>query len=460
MPPEKLGNLLAAIGNHEAKALVLAAMRPGIVYSAGDLRRLLLEPQARSPVWRISSGVAFDYCRYSLSPFGLVTQELLDTELRSFGYMKSQYGEYVGDAFAGYLLAFSLTHSDVSLVDLFGTTNSSAVPQAHPNEVAKTADFRIRSPLRRYRMITELLRNRLPMRETDLAAAVGEPVAALSPHLQRLHDLGIIMYRSTRISAPYALFRVRDDHSFHEVPLHPHSPSLSRELHSLLARGQIFTREQLATTLIRTFPRRATLRQTTLRTSISQILSRFEKYGCVERVRFTASRQSDIDLTSGQRRLLNDLVEAIEIFARQGPSDLTAGRTKAARIVNDPSKFTALLDKARRASSSANRWPLSELGDAVERVARTQPYSGIADIQLAIREVYGRNVSPQPIKQVVRFLRDRARIRLAEQQVSERPHRYCVAGALNPTAAPSPAHRGSGFRRRPNPNTNRRSPAC
>src|SRR5579871_927191 len=59
MPEEELGNLLAAFGNHEAKALLLVAMAPENIYSDGDMHKMMLKQQGDTLGWKIGNRVPF-----------------------------------------------------------------------------------------------------------------------------------------------------------------------------------------------------------------------------------------------------------------------------------------------------------------------------------------------------------------------------------------------------------------
>ena len=127
MPNEELDNLLAAIGNNEAKAVTLLVMRTGTIYSQRDLHQAVIHAQGKSIGWRMRKRSPFGYCEDSLSPIGLVTKEVIDELGTTFGYARTEYGEQVGVPLAGLLLDFSRRHPEnVSLYRLFWSTASSS----------------------------------------------------------------------------------------------------------------------------------------------------------------------------------------------------------------------------------------------------------------------------------------------------------------------------------------------
>lgn len=122
---EELGNLLAAFGNSEAKAITLGLMKPEVIYSLSDLYKEVLHSQGDKPGWKTSWGIPFQYCKDSLEPIGLVAREVTtDGGLQRVGYVKTEKGEQLGEELAGYLLSFSLRHQDYSLIDILGSTTS------------------------------------------------------------------------------------------------------------------------------------------------------------------------------------------------------------------------------------------------------------------------------------------------------------------------------------------------
>src|SRR5688572_6996511 len=68
-------DIIAAVGNFESKALLLAAMKPDVVYSPGDIGRLFREIQGEPPIWA-GRTTSKEYCSDSFVPIGLVAREI------------------------------------------------------------------------------------------------------------------------------------------------------------------------------------------------------------------------------------------------------------------------------------------------------------------------------------------------------------------------------------------------
>jgi len=186
---EELGNLISAIGNHEAKAITLGLMKPGTIYSVSPLRNTVIQAQGDNIGWAVHTSGPFRYCQDSLAPIGLVAQEIINPDMSIHGYVKTEYGRNIGDPLVGLLLDFSLKYPDYSLTDFFSVTTSSSIDREMDR-----ASFKKRSPTTRIKLFWEILTLDLPVREIDLAKRLKEDPANVGNHLFNLSDAGIISY--------------------------------------------------------------------------------------------------------------------------------------------------------------------------------------------------------------------------------------------------------------------------
>jgi hypothetical protein len=411
---EWLGNLLSAIGNNEAKALLLSAMSDDRIYSGRDLYRLLLEKQGSRVSWRQSPMTPFQYCQHSLAPVGLVVKEMLNNDLSAYGYAKTRYGSEVGDALAGHLLCFSEKYDHITLLQLFGNTNSSSLSTStkYRNTIS---EYRLRAPIRRYNILSALLRMNLPLRETDLAAQLGEDRRVLSSHLRALSQRGVISYNVTDADAPYAFFKI----SRRERPAPPPHPAfgvLSAELYEILkVSTEDLTRDAIYEALVEGHREREKWDKRNLKTVISKILNYFEKLGYVEHVKFKSSLQSEILLSQEQRDLISEIIGILSSLATLDVSFLNNGREQAHRIANSPERFTQLLAKARQMSPNVNK----ERSDAVPYLLlgllQKYPESMVSDLQRRLADEYEVILTVDRIKQVLRVLRTRKSVEVSRQ---------------------------------------------
>ena len=318
----EVGGLLAAIGNHEGKALLLLAMQAEQPYTRTQLRGVLKEQQGPKDRWKgMNESLPFLWCQHSLSPIGLVVKEIVDPERGTVGYMKKEKGDELGQALAGHLLAFSEEHPEVSLNGFFGSTQMS--PKRKVVEDQQEKDERSRAPLTRARIFAELVTTAVPIREADFA---------------------------------------RDFVEGYPAEYQDRSSSLRAHLKNL---------------------------------SNSNVIS----------VEKDTTRRSTIDLSTAQREALVELVTIIDKFKENDPDFMREGKVKAQAIVSDSQRFGKLLEKARNASSSR-----IEPTDVTDASAKLKSLIGggrqsTSDLQRGYSEQYGKNLSDQTIRSVLRGMR-------------------------------------------------------
>jgi hypothetical protein len=187
-----VGSLLSAVGNSEAKALLLSAMSRNIIYSGRDLYRLMRDKQGSRVSWRQNPLTPLAHCEYALYPVGLVEKVVLDSDRSAYGYVKTQCGREVGDALAGHLLLFSERHSHISLLQIFGSMNAWSTSSS-PDYGDRTLADRSRAQIRRYKVLCALLHMEMPVREIDLAVSLQEDRRVILSHLRALAQRGIII---------------------------------------------------------------------------------------------------------------------------------------------------------------------------------------------------------------------------------------------------------------------------
>ena len=311
MDDQELGNLLAAVGNHEAKAITIAAMREGVIYSMRDLYRLMMDGQGQLLAWRLSYSVPFDYCKHSLAPIGLVAAEICYGEgLSTYGYMKTRYGRDTGDALAGHLLSFSEEFEDISLLQVFGNTNSSSPPSIEAENGDMAANYRIRSPYRRYKILAAILGANLPMRQLDLGHAIHEEHHILEPHLRNLARNDVITYRTKHLGDSYVNWKISGDLSSDIIPLDPRAPALTGEVAEVFLDNSArdMTRDQVYDALVERYKYRKLQNSNNVKTMISKVLSHLARHGIVEREKLAVHTQLECDLTARQRYRLSGLL--------------------------------------------------------------------------------------------------------------------------------------------------------
>lgn len=353
-PPERepapLGDLLAAIGNHEPKALLLAAMRDGFEYTGGELNDLITEIQGDPIVWRPGERTGFGYCIRSLGPSGLVDQ-MVEPNHDITTFRKTTFGRQQGNALAGHLLDLSWRHPQVSLREIFGATNT------------RSSDRESRAPIRRSLILMELLAQELPCRQADLQASLNLSQDHVSTHLESLNRAGLIDYVSHKGDRHFVEYNVPPDFSIKIRAVHQR-PALTQEVaETLIGRaGSKTSAEHIANVIKRQLPKR---RHASLERSVGGILSQLAKRGDLELASFSGTRRSAALFTPTGRTIAGELADIIGNFVSGNEEFLRMGRQKAAEIVANPETARQLIAKAMSKSPHVNGVPAEKALEAM-----------------------------------------------------------------------------------------------
>ncbi len=420
---EKLGGLLAAIGNHEGKALLLILMRKGRLHGAYQLHALAMNAQGEQKRWRTAKNLQLDWCQKSLYPIGLVALEVIDQEANTLGYMKTDYGDKEGTALAGHLLAFSERHPETSLYKLFGATMSTS--KRHVSETEDKSNVIInRSPLTSYRMFYELATSNHSLREVDIEASLKErypaayykesPHSSISNHLDRLSKAGIIMFDSTNENKPYSTYSLSSEYP--EGQPSPHrqvQKMLTDQIYKLIKDNPQakFTIHELVEEIIKRYPEYKEKNQRSFYKSASAVLSHLGREGLVIRGKFDTKNQSVISLSDTQRETLIDLVTIIDRFSELDEDYIKEGLRHAKEITSDPERVSALMEKARTASPNARKSNMSETAQHIKSIIGYKP-STAREIQQVLDENYGKKLTTTAIRQIVRSFSNEARLKV------------------------------------------------
>lgn len=190
---EQLGNLISAGGNHAAKAITLILMADSNIYSEDDLHRTLLFHQDQQIGWRMRKEVPFSYCARSLAPIGLVTKEVIDPDLSTYGYQITDYGKRIGIPFYGLMLDWSEKHR-INLTEFWGATHSrSPITQIQQVSTGEEAEFKKRAPITTLKILRQLVTAPdLPIREIDLQHCGRKIKTGSCPPQRRIYHRGYL----------------------------------------------------------------------------------------------------------------------------------------------------------------------------------------------------------------------------------------------------------------------------
>lgn len=360
---EELGNLLAAFGNSEAKAITLIAMEEGVIYDDDGLMHAINRKQGKGLLgWRIRERTVFSYCSYSFEDIGLVAKAVSDTIRGTWGYIKTDYGKDYGDVLAGLLLDFSLKHPKISLYEIFGPTTAPGGKSKKIEASTGTADFTNRSPLRRLQIIWELATNNKPLKDTRLGEVTGIPVSTLADHLGALKDSGLVHFDHATNEA-FARYQLAES-----APMEPPRPEYGQP-----------TATKFLYELLRDNPNKAwslgdlnnayvakrkiedpEFGQKSIRGVAHNIvgnLSYLEDKGYIYRSGFRSEEQSSAWVDEGQRLVLIELLTLIYQFQMRDAEVWQKGRDFTAGF--KPEEINRLMAKAREHSRGANALPRS-----------------------------------------------------------------------------------------------------
>lgn len=403
---EEMGNLLSAVGNHEAKALTLILMRNGNIYTGGDLYREALNAQGQNKGWIMSKRIPFNYCSYTLAPIGLVAKETLNPDLSIYGYQITEKGRGLGIPLAGLLLDFSERHN-IPLNLLFGATGSPSELDTVQTEEGDDIEFRKRAPSTTLRMFYELLTSELPIREKDLGAGMGEDFATvLLGHLVRLSKLGLIQYDAIKKNRHFSSYRLSAVIPEGELPAYRDQPTLTKLVFDILRNNpdQYLAIQDVYDLLSKGQKERLKNREV-IRSQISNTLSFLAKHKYADREKFYHDRQSEINITDEQKAVLTELLEIMFRFQNQDKEIFEKGRKLAQEIIVKPDRVSKLLRRAREASSRANQSPQEETQGKIVSIVLSFP-NGITTkgIQQLLEERYDKRIGVERINRLSSIL--------------------------------------------------------
>lgn len=397
---EEMGNLISAFGNHEAKAITLCLMKPGVIYSKAELHRAVIVSQGHHIRWGLSQGTTFGYCRNSLSPIGLVAREVINSNLSTYGYMKTEYGEKTGVPLAGLILDFSLRHPDFSLQNFFSFTRSPSQSQ-NTGEI----EYKKRAPSTRLKIFREILISDLPIRTIDIANKTGNSAQVISGHLSELVDRGIVSYEAVEYGGARVFYRLSESPPSPEPEKYKNERNLTSFVYRVLREGG--QREWSAEAIRERYQldqETQLLDKQDLNKRILGVLSHLAKNGYAQRKKFVGREiYSEVNITEKQRKILLELVTLIDSFQNQEPAVLELGKRLASKITADPEKISLLLGKAKEHSSGARSLPIQETADEILRIISSHPSCTPGQVRMSLKQE-GRRLSKASIGGILRVL--------------------------------------------------------
>jgi DNA-binding transcriptional ArsR family regulator len=367
---ERVGLLLAAVGNSEAKALLLLAMEPGLAYTGGELRGLLAGLQPGARVARPGSWNQFQCCQQSFEPAGLV-RGWVDEDATRFELTPEAGRD--GQAVAGLALGLSERHPDIGLRRVFGGTQSMATDG-------------LRGPVRRIAIMEQLLAlaaDTGAVTITDLYRRLsGIDPKLVDRHLDGMRRDGLLNLASLSVPDQWVEYRLTG-----YIPARLPAPPWNRDL--LGPTRSALTRLAGNQTWI-SLPAPASTRPTRRQASrvsepVRAICDHLVEHGILTK---RGVRYSAITTSPNQTRLMRDVLHLVTA-AQTGQADvLTAGRRLGQTIIADPDpdRVRTLLDTARRTSRNANATPLTVKIQFVTAYLTRNPGATTTEITTALTD--------------------------------------------------------------------------
>lgn len=431
----KLGDLLAAFGNHEAKAITLLVMgTEEEVHTRTGLYKLYAGSQQGHVGWQdMSETGPIQYCKLSLAPIGLVAKEtivgdidVLGYEKHQMGYRKTEEGTRIGDALAGHLLAFSERHPDVGLQDAFGLTTSPSYAEQIPIEEddGSVTFRRKRTPYVSFRLYKALLQQTEPIIETDLQSAVGHKIT--SRRLYELQTQNMVQYESVGDPKAIKVYYTANPNRTTDQPYRDIG-AFTDDVAALILQeqGEIHSKKILETYLAR-HPENDK-DHLYIKRRITTVLSDLAKRGFINREEgVRGDVYTQISVSDEQRAVIEDLVSVLERFQSGDPEFMRQGRQLGQEIISDPERVAKLAAKAKEKSKNANAVEKSVSMNMIEAVAAAHP-EGISatDIQAIIAQ-QGSKLARESVRKLVAIMRERGDLIVVEEGT---PARYTKAPA-------------------------------
>jgi predicted transcriptional regulator len=338
----RVGSALAAVGNHEAKALLFLAMQPGEEYGISALHRLFLEIQGDEPAHRGTVTLPQKYAIYSFEPLGLAHR--VHDEHGFIRHVRDD-PDGTGTAVAGHLLA-STEHYAASL-SIFGKTALKDAPGSKGEE---------RGLERRYAILRALLDSSTSLHHAALAARIGSREATVGRAAEALANAGLLDHDSAPTYGMKSSYRLTKEID----PSVRHSRALGRAVADYLnlrraadGRGVVVTRDEIEEHL-RTQARWRTVGF--VRDQLQRVMAGLAADGQVSPIQDYVGQvqHSRVAIKSGQRELVKRLVGGLDQIEAGDRRAIIHARAQGDAILADPARVHALMAKAFAASKLAS----------------------------------------------------------------------------------------------------------
>lgn len=372
---ERLGGLLAAVGNHETKALAFSAMEPGVAYGQSDFRHLYIGMQGPDPVHAPrNSGGPIQYCRESYEPIGMVAKVWHGH--RGVQYELTEEGELLGKGVAGHLLAYSLCHPEVSLKQVLGVTSGPDVDR--------------RSPIRRFEILEDLLTRPEEASAAEIGHEHSNAFSTSMHHLRNMQKEGLLTIREieySQVDTRYEFGQMSADELVFEDPRERRLATAAANIIQQMADAKTpITREAVGARL-REDEYYAKFDPIRMGYRVSLVMKELVGQGFVkEQPRTIKRRVSSVEINAERRAALEEAVALIDALQAADPEFLAEGRRLGAQILADYPSTKLLVRKGLANSPQANGVPLEERMGLIKNYLESNGSATAGQLGAALKE--------------------------------------------------------------------------
>lgn len=408
--------LIAAIGNHEAKGIALLELwQQGSYLSSSRLDKELagLQTTAKGEKlgWMPAPGVIFKYCQASLEPIGQVVLGRVPGTHHGMtdAYKISGQGIDIGVPAVGLIGDWSLKYPDLSTQTLLGTTGSNGDDRA---------------PEHTLNVLLEVLSNPEPVGvgEGEVAGLSSNPGYASTRMVNRLQRQKVLIKERVIVDNDKQ-FRVLSTEYSGKVPIQSLRPDTQLFYEFLGGRepGELFTMQDVSDYIVGENNDRALgldLLQT--RYYILRFLSNPKSAPQVERLGdYNGGHYTKISIAEDNAEATAALLNIVLGIHDQDPALMAYGRTRAQEIINDPYLVAQLMRKARRFSSHAGRTAEQTMADVLATVIASEGPLKVSEIQTRYEERTSKVLGEQALRNHLETLVDTGKVEIEEIQNDE-----------------------------------------
>ncbi|OGH18498.1 MAG: hypothetical protein A2770_03125 [Candidatus Levybacteria bacterium RIFCSPHIGHO2_01_FULL_38_12] len=192
MSEQEVSVLVSCFGNHEVKALLMAAFSTNSHQTGHELHFLLNGAQGKKPVWNIPAFRINRWCEEQFLPLGIISGDC------ETGYMLTSYGgQQVG--LAGHFLELSEQYPDISF---FGALGASNAKHKGEDQFRKTPTALVYYKI--FQAITLL--GETPLGAATVVTKTGANFSTVTERLSHLSSHSVLTYTRRLADEDYSFF--------------------------------------------------------------------------------------------------------------------------------------------------------------------------------------------------------------------------------------------------------------